>query len=403
MVIRLRACVMARLLGTVVIASYAPAVLAQDTRAAEITKKQEEKAANTSPYRPTTFERIMNSLEASFTNPPNGFFPTTGSVYSGGGFALGAGYRRFYGRQAVWDVKGLYSIRNYKWVEVGTRTPWDASGRLVLSARAGWMDATQIGYYGLGPATSNEDRANFRLKQTYAGGAASLHPTRWAHLDARVTLEDISNEEGLGRSPSIETRYPRISAPGLFSHPLYIHTETSAAIDWRTSPGYSRSGGYYGVKLVSYADQDDATFSFRRVDGELVQHLPVLRENWVVSLRGRIQSTLGDEDVVPYYLLPALGSGGTLRGYSTGRFRDRQSLLTSVEFRWIPNRTAMDMAFFYDAGKVASRREDLDFNDLKTNWGIGARFHTRAATALRIELARGSEGFNLVFATSAAF
>ena len=35
----------------------------------------------------------------------------------------------------------------------------------------------------------------------------------------------------------------------------------------------------------------------------------------------------------------------------------------------------MDMAIFYDAGKVASRLEDLDFNDMTDNWGIGARFH----------------------------
>ena len=35
--------------------------------------------------------------------------------------------------------------------------------------------------------------------------------------------------------------------------------------------------------------------------------------------------------------------------------------------------------------------------------GIGIRFHSPLATPLRIELARGSEGFNLVFAGSAAF
>ena len=55
---------------------------------------------------------------------------------------------------------------------------------------------------------------------------------------------------------------------------------------------------------------------------------------------------------VPYFLLPSLGSGSTLRGYSSWRFRDRHSLLMSGEFRWIPNRLGLDMAMFYDTGKV---------------------------------------------------
>ena len=128
-----------------------------------------------------------------------------------------------------------------------------------------------------------------------------------------------------------------------------------------------------------------------------------MRENWVISLRGRVQTTLDDNDIVPYYMMPYLGSGTTLRAYTTGRFRDRHSLLTSAEFRWIPNRVGLDMAIFYDAGKVADRLEDLDFNDLATNWGIGARFHGPSTTILRIEGAKSSEGWNLVFATSAAF
>ena len=69
----------------------------------------------------------------------------------------------------------------------------------------------------------------------------------------------------------------------------------------------------------------------------------------------------------------------------------------------MPSRLALDMALFYDAGKVTSRRSDLDFEDLESDWGIGARFHGPSATVLRLEAARGREGWRLVIATSAAF
>ena len=63
----------------------------------------------------------------------------------------------------------------------------------------------------------------------------------------------------------------------------------------------------------------------------------------------------------------------------------------------------MDMAFFFDAGKVASRREDLDFDNLTTDFGVGVRFHSPVATPLRIDVAHGGEGLNIVFSGSAAF
>jgi hypothetical protein len=113
--------------------------------------------------------------------------------------------------------------------------------------------------------------------------------------------------------------------------------------------------------------------------------------------------TILDDGVVPYYLLPSLGSGSSLRAYGSWRYRDRHSELFSAEWRWIPSRLGLDMAIFYDAGKVASRRSDLDFRGLKRDIGIGARFHGPAATPLRIELAHGGEGMRLVFAGGPAF
>jgi hypothetical protein len=393
-------CRLAITAATAVMSCPTPAS-AQETRAEEIAAKQEEKARRISTYQPRRFERILIRLEENLVSPPTGFFPAFGSIYSGGGFTAGVGYRHFYARRAVWDVRGLYSIKNYKQIEIGTRTPWHGTGRWMLGGRAGWLDAPQIGYYGLGMQDTAR-RANFRLTQGYAAANAALRPTSWTRLHGEIAYEDYRTARGAGRHPSIEQLHTAASAPALFANPAFIRTQALAAIDWRTSPGYSRSGGFYGLTLTNYADRAD-THSFRRLDGEIVQHIPLLRENWVLSFRARAESTLDAADNVPYFLLPQLGSGSTLRGYGTGRFRDRHSLLTSAEFRWIPSRAGLDMAIFYDAGKVARRRTDLDFRDLATDWGIGARFHGPTATVLRIEAARGSDGWRLVVATSPAF
>ena len=379
--------------------SASPAA-AQESRSEEIAEKQREKAATSKPYVPSKMESILLRLEENFASPPNGFYPELGKIYQGGGFSAGGGYRRFFARNAVWNVRALYSVRNYKQVEVGTRTPWHTNGRYTADIRAGWLDAPQVRYYGVGMAES-APRSEFHLTQTYFTALGDMRPTRWTRLIAQVGFDDFTTKTGGGRAPSVETIYTGAAAPGLLADPAFLRTEGTAAIDWRPAEGYTRKGGYYGVTLASFNDLDDV-FSFKRIDGELIQHIPILRENWVISLRGRVQSILG-EDEVPFFLLPQLGSGRTLRGYDTGRFRDRHSILTSAEFRWIPSRLALDFALFYDAGKVTNRREDLDFDSLKSDWGIGARFHGPTTTVLRIEGAKGTDGWRLIVTTSAAF
>ena len=151
-----------------------------------------------------------------------------------------------------------------------------------------------------------------------------------------------------------------------------------------------------------FADRDKA-FGFRRIDYEAVQHVPIVRETWVISLHGLLSTTSkkNDQDI-PFFLLPSLGGGSNLRGFSSWRFRDRHSLLLQAEWRISVNRF-LDTAVFYDAGKVEARAEDLNFDGLKSDYGFGARFHTPFATALRIDVARSNEGTSLVFAMGSAF
>jgi hypothetical protein len=382
------------------IAAAAPAH-AQDTREAMIAAEQAQKAQALSAYEPSAAERWIVALQREFILVPSGFYPYFASVYSGGGFTLGAGYRQFYGDRTHWDVKGLYSFKNYKNLELSTDSWAHADGRLDMHARVGWRDAPQVAFYGLGMQAPNE-RSNFRLKQTYFGGDAQVRPGYFTVFGASLTFDQYTLEEGAGNVPSIETVHTPSTAPGLGDSPDYVHVALSGGIDTRLSPGYARRGGLYQISYHNYADTDE-TYSFDRVDGEIVQHLPILRENWVISLHGLVQTTLSDDDVVPYFLLPSLGSGSTLRAYPSGRFRDRHSLLLTGEFRWIPSRLGLDMAFFYDMGKVTPRWDDLSLKGLKSNVGVGVRFHSPLATPLRIEFAHGREGINIVFSGSAAF
>jgi hypothetical protein len=375
----------------------------QETREGSLAAEQAEKSTKLRAPVPDRAEALVSKLEGIFLDNPSGFYPYFGSVYHGGGLTLGAGYRKFYGDNTYWDIRGLYSVKNYKLIEGGTESKDYIGKRLSFGSRLGWRDATQVAFYGLGMTSRPEDRANFRFQQTYLDGHVVFRPWRWMPLTGSVAYEHWNTLEGHGDFPSIETRYTPETAPGLGADPTYLHTKFGVGIDWRQAAGYTRKGGLYQATFHDYRNNNGGIYSFQRLDGDVIQHFPLLRETWVLSVRGRVETTLNSNDLVPYFLLPALGSGSTLRAFATDRFRDLHSLLLTGEFRWIPNGWAMDMALFYDAGKVTHRRGDLNFEGLKSDVGIGFRLHGPFSTPLRIDLAYGNEGWRLVIAGDAIF
>ena len=376
--------------------------LAQESRNDEIAAQQAEKAKSLRPPEPDKAERAYLFAKGKLLESPNGWFPTTDTVYSGGGFTLGAGYRQYFADRTFGFVRGMYSFKGYKLLEAGTTSPGHAGGRLSFSGVGGWRETTQVRYHGLGMDTTLDDQTNFGFEQTYANGAAEFRPLRWLVFGGGVGFDGYRAKSGSGNAPSIEEVFPPTETPGFGQDINYLRLDGTAALDWRTSPGYTRSGGMWGAGVHRYLDQDD-TFSFTSADAEVVQHLPILRETWVLSLRGRLETLLNDDDVTPFFLLPALGGGSSLRGYDGWRFRDRHAVLTSAEVRWIPNRLGLDVAIFYDGGMVASEIKGLNINGLKNDFGLGFRFHGPAFTPLRVEFARGTEGLQIVFAGSAAF
>ena len=101
-------------------------------------------------------------------------------------------------------------------------------------------------------------------------------------------------------------------------------------------------------------------------------------------------------------MLPALGGGSSLRGFASWRFRDRHSLLLSADWRVLANHF-LDIAVFYDAGKVVATTSELDLEGLKSDYGLGFRVHGPMSTPLRIDVAKSNEGLQLVFSAKAAF
>lgn len=368
-------------------------------------RQQEQKEREARPYQPSKAERIAEQFEEGqwlISPNPRGFYPYFDSVYPGTGFTVGMGYRRYVGYESYLDVHGLYAISNSTLFEVSFLAPNRFGGHVDVGGKAGRRSARGIAYYGLGMSSTEDDVAYTDVAQRFVEGSFYVRPKPWLELGGTAAYENF-DERLSSVEPRIVDVYTPVTAPRLGAQPSYLHGKLSGAILWLQSPGYSRRGGLYRFTYHGYEELTPHGGRFGLYRGELVQHIPILRENWVLSLRGRMESIVDRTTEAPYFLLPYLGSGGTLRAYDTGRFRGRHAVLATAEWRWIPSRLGMDMAIFADGGTVAMKASELLLKEAKYNYGIGIRLHSPQVTVIRVEIAHGSDGWRSVFSASPVF
>jgi len=383
--------------------SWAQAPPAGDTREASIAAEQAAKATQLKPYEREKAELYVAKVQQIFMGNVVRWHPFMQSAYSGGGFTLGAGYMHHVGSYNSLDMRGSYSIKGYTRLESEFTAPRLFDRRGVFTALGGWREATQVGFYGIGTNTSVDDKTNYDFQQPYGALRLEVRPTRrWLKVAGAAEYSQWEQNPGKGSGLSVDEVYTPATLSGLGATITYLHTQAEAGFDWRTSPGFTTTGGYYGVTFHDYADAD-TRYGFQQIDYNLVQHVPLGRDAWVLSLHALAQTTnTKDGQAIPFFMLPSLGGGSNLRAFGSWRFRDRNSLLLQAEWRVLVN-AAFDTAIFYDAGKVTPHTRDLDLDGLKHDFGIGFRLHGPTVTPIRIEIAKGNEGFHLVFTTGAAF
>ena len=108
----------------------------------------------------------------------------------------------------------------------------------------------------------------------------------------------------------------------------FLHAGLRATIDRRDSPSRTRRGAYYAVGLERFVGLGSRDSDFLRFDADVRGYVPVrgLSAEDSIAVRGQMAVTdAAATGAIPFYFLPRLGGGGTLRGYETSRFIDQQA------------------------------------------------------------------------------
>ena len=346
-------------------------------------------------------------IQRAFENqkPEKGVYVELGGLPPGSGVAAGSGYRQpLFGGRLVIDGSAAASWSHSTALQARVELPRLVGDRVSVGAQVTRQDFTRLSYFGIGPESLETSGTDYRLTNTDSLAFATLKPRAWLTLGGRIGyLSPVAIDSPRdGDDPPTQDLFSAATAPGLFDRPAFLHTDAYVAVDTRNYPSRPTSGGDYRFTFTTFTDRDSGRYSFRRIEGEASRFIPILHENWVIALRGRVVSSdTADGGVVPFYLLPTLGGSRSLRGYADYRFRDRNLLLLNAEYRWRVF-GALDGALFYDAGKVAPRFEDLTLTQLKSSYGLGFRFHSNDSTFFRVDVGRSREGTRVLLSITDA-
>jgi hypothetical protein len=338
---------------------------------------------------PDVIERAVLFADRHISNGDitNGFYVDSWNMIPGAGWiSAGPGYRHWYKKDHVFvDGSAAISWRGYKTAQARFELPRLARSRLTLGSHIRWQNFPQVRFYGEGADALETNRSEYRLRSTNLVGYATVRPVEWAGVTAQIGW----------LKPDTDGTVPAGVVFAVPDQPTFAHTELSMTADTRDFPGHPTRGGLFRAAVANYSDRDTGIFSFRRYDAEAAQFVPIGVSRVVLALHGWLVASDTDEGhFVPFYLQPSLGGHNTLRSYADYRFHDRHLLIFNAEAR-VPMMTHVDAAVFLDAGNVAARLGDLNFD--KRSYGAGLRLHTRRRTFARFDVAHGGEGWQLLF------
>lgn len=324
-----------------------------------------------------------------------------GGIKQGSGIALGPAFSTKFADGGFVQIKGVYSIRNFKLLQLryDTRRFWD--DRAIVISRVRWQDAPELKLYRLGPE-SPDRRTDYAERKTEVSSqiVAKLRPAVRAAGGFGVERYRTS-ADGLEQLADPESLALLLPPPGLGARPLFAHAVGSVGYDTRLSPDYTRGGRFFEAEVHGFRDLRGDESAFGRFEGTAEQYIPTHGGKGVIGLAARTWLSMsGDERSVPFYLMPTLGGGELLRAFQSYRFRDRQAMLLKAEYRWAVHEM-LDVIGIYEAGKVAPTVSGLDFDDVAHSKAIGIRAHTKTAGLLRADIAHGREGFGFRIGFSA--
>ena len=294
------------------------------------------------------------------------------------------------------------------------------------------LSLNRIFYYGLGPDTVPADKAAFGQTQTIVGASAIVpvglaSTSLYGEINGRLPQIRGNHGESV---PSIEVRYSEATAPGVTSQPAFLQLGEGLRIQPAIFQQHLHL--HYALGFQQFVGVSDSRFTFRRWTADLGHDFPLDRKVQLTAANDRngpdscttdpsspcpsptiVPRTFDHEGTVsirllmtgsianahsdvPFYFDPTIG-GSDLNGqpllasYPDYRFRAPNLVLLRGSIEHSIPRLPLGVLFSVDGAKVAVRRDDIDFSNLRHSFTAGVTVHAGGLPVVYLLFAWGGD------------
>ena len=285
--------------------------------------------------------------------------------------------------EAGWTFRGWQLYRG------GFTGNW---GNTNVEFAVGWYRQNSLLFWGFGPESLDDDDSEFRWDQSFFTMTGRVPFGRKVRLEVGAGFErnDVRFREG-----------PLTVVP-VFGEGVTKFAQANANLVWDLSyiEKFQARGARFSLGGAGFLGSEDTSTEFIRVSGSGEGYLP-LNDRQQLALRALVDIMRGNEaGDIPFMYLSEIGGTEVLRSYNTDRFRDRDRLALTAEWRYevwrdLHERSRIEGFVFWDEATVARTLGSIE--EFRTSLGFGARFifgyRVRAITFL----AFGAEGARFTF------
>ncbi len=283
---------------------------------------------------------------------------------------------------------GFYTEKGSWGVLAGYAGHWqDDLWRPVVGG--GYIDL-RYDFYGIGNALAELNKS-IRINQTVTFGLVQLMRRIVPGLYAGARLSVFSTDISTG-----EVAIPPLVIPPLETNVANVSGGPVLQWDTRDNQFYPTRGQNASLSAIFYGG--DHTYQIYSLAWNTYY---ALEENQILAFRAYFRSAAGD---VPFYALSQFGLRSDLRGYKSGKYRDRDMFAGQVEYRGLL-RDPWGFVLFAGAGEVAASYSDFTSENILASVGGGLRYRLGKTNPvnLRLDWAYGKDGGVTYLSVNEAF
>ncbi len=249
-------------------------------------------------------------------------------------------------------------------------------------------------FYSAGNNTAEIDNPNYEARSSLA--LIKFQRQISHNLNAGVVYEIRNyNVVDVRENPYLQSGMVYGGGGGLTSGLGFV-----VSYDSRNNIFYPASGGFYELSSTFFTREIGSDFGYTKTIIDL-RRFQKISGNQILAFQMFYNFISGSS---PFYDVPPLGGENIMRGYFTGRYRDRHYFATQIEYR-IRVWWRFGLVGFIGMGDVASSLSKFEMTKFKFSYGLGVRFRIDEIELidLRADVGFGKNTSGIYFSLNQAF